>query len=171
MPLEDEGGQLKAGKPEQFFKSSFNDQFPSFSPDGRWLAYQSNESGSNEVYVRAFPPPSSGQGRRWQISNGGGTAPRWLRNGRELVYGSGDQIMAASYTVKGDTFVAEKPRVWIAKLGGASVVGTQWDLATDGKRVVVLTPVESAEAPKQEHEVVFLENFFDELRRRVPVNK
>jgi hypothetical protein len=89
------------------------------------------------------------------------------------VYRSGDQIMAASYTVKGDAFVAEKPRVWIAKLGaaasgpGASV----WDLAPDGKRVAVLTPVESADAPRQDHEVVFLENFFDELRRRVPVGK
>jgi hypothetical protein len=66
--------------------------------------------------------------------------------------------------VNGGTFVAEKARVWIAKLGG-----TQWDLAPDGKRVVVLTPVESAEAPTQDHEMVFLLNFFDELRRRVHV--
>jgi hypothetical protein len=72
--------------------------------------------------------------------------------------------MAVSYAIRGDTFVAEKPRVWIAKLGG-----TSWDLAPDGKGVLMLTPVESAEAPKQEHEVVFLENFFDELRRRVPL--
>jgi hypothetical protein len=78
--------------------------------------------------------------------------------------------MAASYTVKGDTFVPEKPRVWIAKLGGSSV-GTQWDLDPDGKRVAVLTPVDSPETPKHDHEVVFLENFFDELRRRVPVGK
>ncbi len=166
VPLEDQGGQLKAGKPEQFLKSSFNDLNPSFSPDGRWLAYQSNESGKNEVYVRAFPPPSSGQGGKWQISNNGGTQPRWSRSGHELFYRSGDQILAASYIVTGDTFVAEKPRVWIAKLGG-----TQWDLAPDGKRVAVVTPVESAEAPKQEHEVVFLQNFFDELRRRVPLGK
>jgi hypothetical protein len=71
-----------------------------------------------------------------------------------LLYKSGDQIMAASYTVKGDTFVVEKPRVWLAKLGG-----TEWDLAPDGKRMSVLTPVESPEAPKQEHEVVFLQDF------------
>lgn len=74
--------------------------------------------------------------------------------------------MAASYSVKGDTFVPEKPRVWIAKVGG-----TEWDLAPDGKRVVVVRPVETAEAPRQEHEVVFLENFFDELRRRAPASK
>jgi hypothetical protein len=72
--------------------------------------------------------------------------------------------MAVSYTVKGDSFVPENPRVWIDKLGLMD-----WDLAPDGKRVLVLAPVESAEAPKQEHEVVFLENFFDELRRRVPL--
>jgi eukaryotic-like serine/threonine-protein kinase len=167
LPVEELGGQLKAGKPEQFLKSSFNDAVPTFSPDGRWLAYYSNESGKYEVYVRAFPPPSSGQGGKWQISNGGADyVSRWSRNGHDVLYRSGDQVMAASYTVKGDAFLAEKPRVWIAKLGG-----TDWDLAPDGKRVVVVTPVESAEAPKQEHEVVFLENFFDELRRRVPVGK
>jgi serine/threonine-protein kinase len=165
LPLHEQGGQLKAGKPEQFLKSSFRDQFPSFSPDGRWLAHQSNESGRNEVYVRAFPPPASGEGGKWQISNSGGSAPRWSPNGHDLVYQSGDQIMAATYTAKGDTFAAEKPRVWIAKLGGP-----QWDLAADGKQVVVLTPVDT-QAPKQDHEVVFIQNFFDELRRKVPVRE
>jgi serine/threonine-protein kinase len=164
VPLKDGGGQLKAGTPQQFLKSGFSDYAQGFSPDGRWLAYYSNESGKFEVYVRAFPPPASGQGGKWQISDGGGTSASWSRNGHELFYESGDQIMVASYTVKGDTFVAEKPRVFIAMRAG-----TTWDLAPDGKRVLLLTPVESAAAPKQEHEVVFLLNFFDELRRRLPV--
>jgi hypothetical protein len=166
VPLEEQGGRLKAGKPEQFLKTNFVDQAPSFSPDGKWLAYHSNESGTNEVYVRAFPPPASRQGGKWQISNFGGTEPRWSHNGHDLIYRSGDQIMTASYTVKGDTFVSEKPRVWIAKLGG-----TQWDLSSDGRRVAVLMPMESEEAPKQEHEIVMLLNFFDELRRKVPLGK
>jgi hypothetical protein len=72
---------------------------------------------------------------------------------------------AASYTAKGDAFVAEKPRVWLAKLGG-----TDWDLAPDGKRVAVVTP-EGSEAPKQEHEVAMLLNFADDLRRKVPAGK
>jgi len=72
VPLEEQGGQLKAGKPEQFLKSSSNDRAPSFSPDGRWLAYESDESGKYEVYVRAFPPGSSGQTAKWQVSNSGG---------------------------------------------------------------------------------------------------
>lgn len=94
---------------------------------------------------------------------------RWARNGHDLVYQSGDQILAASYTAKGDTFAVGKSRVWIAKGVAPSSIST-WNLAPDGKRVVVRTPVES-EAPKQGHEVVFLEDFFDELRRRVLVTK
>jgi hypothetical protein len=75
--------------------------------------------------------------------------------------------MGVSYSVKGDTLVADKPRVWTDKLDKIR----DGDLAPDGKRMLVLTPVESAQPPKQEHEVVFLFNFFDELRRRVPAGK
>lgn len=167
VPVEEQGGELKAGKPEQFLKSRFIDALPSFSPDGRWLVYHSSEAGKNEVYVRAFPPPSAGPGGKWQISNSGGVWPEWSRNGHDLFYQSGDQLMAVSYSVNGDTFVAGKPRLWIAKLGTTA----GWDLAPDGKRVLTLAPVGSAEAPKPEHEVVFLENFFDYLRQRVPLGK
>jgi serine/threonine-protein kinase len=162
VPLEEANGQMQAGKPEQFLKSQFADLDPEFSPDGKWLAYVSNATGSNEVYVRAFPDA----GGQWQISNNGGTQAVWSRNGHDLLYQSGDQIMAVSYTLKGDSFVPDKPRVWLAKLGG-----NEWDLAPDGKRVAVVMPVGTPEAPKQDHEVVFLENFFDYLRRRVPFSK
>jgi len=117
------------------------------------------------VYVRPFPPPSSGHGGKWPISNSGGTGARWSRTRPELVYQSGDQVMAVRYAVTGETFVAEKPRVWMPKLSGVD-----WDLAPDGKRVAVLTPVRSADVPTREHEVVFLLNFFDERRRRVPLS-
>jgi hypothetical protein len=161
LPLVDQDGMWKAGEPELFSTSTNAERLPSFSPDGRWLAYDSDESGRVEVYVRAFPPPSSGQGGKWQISNSGGSGARWSRSGPELVYRSGDQVMTARYTVTGDSFVAEKPRVWITKLGGWA-----WDLAPDGRRVAVLTPVESA--PPREHSVVILFNFVEELRRRLP---
>jgi len=167
VPLEEQGGRLKAGKPEPFFKSGFDDRRPSFSPDGRWLAYDSNESGKFEVYVRAFPQ-SAGLGGKWQISNSGGSAPRWSRNGHDLLYRSGVQIMAASYTVQGGTFVAGKPRVWIANMG---TVINGWDLAPDGRRALAVSQEESAEGAKPEHQVVFLENFFDYLRERAPVRK
>jgi serine/threonine-protein kinase len=168
VALDEQGGQLRAGTPEPFLKSAFSDQAPSFSPDGRWLAYHSNESGRNEVFVRAFPLPASGQGGKWQISYSGGAFPRWSRTGHALVYQSGDQLMTVSYTANDTTFEADKPRVWIASLSGAA--GSDWDLAADGKRIVAVIPEGAAQAPP-EHEIVMLLNFADELRRRVPVGK
>ena len=169
VALEDQGGQLKAEAPEQFIKSTFSDQWPSISPDGRWLAYQSTESGKNEVYVRAFPPSATASDGKWKVSNDGGVLPHWSRTGYELVYQSADQVMTVSYTVKGTTFIADKPRVWIASLSGAP--GNGWDLAPDGKRVVALIPDATAKAPPPEHVIVMLQNFADELRRRVPLGK
>jgi Tol biopolymer transport system component len=167
VPLEEQGGQLKAGQPEQFLKRTSGDGTGRFSNDGRWLAYISTESGKYEVYVRPFPPPASGQGGKWQISNNGATgALLWAHNGHELYYAQGDQIMAVSFIAKGDAFVAGKPRVWIPKLGGTVI-----DVAPDDKRVAVIMPVESTSAPQQEHDIVMLQNFFDEVRRRVPIGK
>jgi serine/threonine-protein kinase len=170
VPLEDQGGQLKAGTPEPLFTSTFQDQNPAFSPDGRWLAYQSNESGRDEVYVRAFPPPASGQGGKWQISNSGGTYPHWSRAGHELVYQADDQLMTVSYAVNGATFIADKPSVWIAALGALPGPNSNWDLAPDGTRVAAVIQG-GGEAPQQEHVIVMLQNFADELRRRVPLGK
>jgi Tol biopolymer transport system component len=164
VPVEEDGGKLKAGKSEQFLKSQFNYGRPALSRDGHWLAYQSNASGDPEVYVRAFPD----NGSQWPISNSGGTNPVWSRASHELLYQSGDRIMAASYTVKGATFVTDSPHVWLDKLGG-----TDWDLAPDGKQLVVVSPVQKqqSEAPQQDHTVVLLLNFFDYLRQRVPLDK
>jgi len=172
VSLTEEGGHLKAGTAERLLKSSANDSLPSFSPDGRWLAYTSAEAGATEVFVRAFPQPASGSGGRWQISTNGGDLPVWSRSGHDLFYQSGDQIMAASYAVTRDTFVPGKPRLWVpTRVASLRPNSYAWDLAPDGKRVVLLTPVDSSDGGKQEHEVVLLQNFFDELRRRVPLGK
>ncbi|MGQ0737202.1 MAG: hypothetical protein ACT4QD_26595, partial [Acidobacteriota bacterium] len=72
--------------------------------------------------------------------------------------------------VNGDAFVAEKPRVWIARSGAAEISdAVTWDLAPDGTRVAVVAPADAVQAPRRDHHVVFLLNFFDELRRRVPL--
>lgn len=166
LPLAPVARGIKAGKAAQIVTTQSDNYTPAFSPDGRWLAYVSNESGKNEVYVTAFPVQASGAGAQWQISNSGGELPAWLASRHELIYKAGDQLMSVSYKASRDSFVASKPRVWIAKLGSQ-----QFDLAPDGKRVLVLTQVETPDAPNAEHEVVLLENFFDYLRRRVPVTK
>ncbi len=84
------------GKPtsEPLIQTSFSETQPEISPDGHWLAYVSNESGLNEIYVRPFPNVNGG---RWQLSTAGGNRPAWARSGKELFYGvgRGDQAEAS----------------------------------------------------------------------------
>jgi Tol biopolymer transport system component len=166
VPLESDGAGVRGGKPEVFLQTPADERSPSFSPDGRWMAYSSDESGTVQVYVRAFPD----KGGKRQISNSGGGYPMWSRNGRELFFETLDNhIMVAAYTVKDDSFVADKPRVWSEKqIGITANAARNVDLAPDGKRIIALMPVETAEGQKARNHVIFLENFFDELRRRVP---
>jgi serine/threonine-protein kinase len=153
---------VRLGKPELFLGTPFDEGRPVFSPDGHWLAYTSNESGTFEVYVRPFPGP----GGKWQISKGGGSSPLWSRDGRELLFETLDgRVMAAGYSVKSDSFAAGKPRVWSERLlyaGGAPV----YDLAPDGKRIAAI--LASDQAGGEPTHLTFLLNFFDELRRRAP---
>jgi serine/threonine-protein kinase len=140
---------------------------PALSPDGHWLAYQSNETGIFEVYVRPFPGPGS----KSQISTGGGRLPVWSRNGRELFFLNPDQrIMVAGYTAKDNSFAAGKPRVWSERRLLVSNADLPYDLAPDGKRFAVfLYPGGTFEQEqKSTDSVTVLLNFFDELKRRVP---
>jgi Tol biopolymer transport system component len=164
----DGAGQLRAGKPELFLKTADLLSFPAFSPDGRWLAYADAPAGSYEVYVRAFPD----KGTQVQISNAGGTIPVWSRNGHELFYRTEDnRIMVANYTVKGESFLADKPRAWSGKQLANLGLAVNFDLAPDGKRFVVLMPVENPEPREAQNHLTLVVNFFDELRRRVPTGK
>ena len=97
----------------------------------------------------------------------------WSHTGHDLFFETPDnQIMVAAYTVKGDSFVADKPRMWSEKQIGGIVGTEELDLAPDGKRIVALMPgTESKAAEEAQNHVVVLLNFFDELRRRVPVGR
>ncbi len=168
VPVESDAAGLRAGEPEPFLKTSSDERHPSFSPDGRWLAYTSNETGTYQVYVRAFPD----RGGKWQISNGGGAYVVWSRQNHELFFRTLDgQIMIAEYTVGGDSFAPQRPRVWSEKrlANFGPLTNPTYDLAPDGKRIAALMPAEGPDA--QAHHVIFLQNFYDELRRRVPVRK
>jgi len=167
LPLTgDEASGWKPGEPTVFLNGPFIERGAAFSPDGRWLAYSSDESGRAEVYVRPFPGP----GGKWQVSTAGGVWPTWSRSRRELFYlGLDGRIMEAGYTVEGDSFRAEKPRVWSLGL----VVGPfnrTFDMHPDGERVAVLKAAED-EAEGTRDRVVLILNFFDELRRIAPVSR
>jgi Tol biopolymer transport system component len=170
MTLEVEGDEKsgwKVGEPKPFLNSPFAETVPAFSPDGRWLAYDSNESGNFEVYVRPFPGP----GRKWQISTAGGDWPMWSQNGKELFYRTADnKIMVATYVTSGDSFHANKPELWSPGQFNTSGPARNFDLHPDGKRFAVLKAGVTGEVPKVD-KVTFIFNFFDELRRKVQSGK
>jgi len=166
VPIQNQDGELRAGQPEVFLNSRFNERDGAFSPDGKWVAYHSDESGPFEVYVRSFP----GRGAKVQISNGGGWHPSWSRNAMELYFHTPQgRLMVASFTEKGDSFVAERPRLWSNTPVAYDINSRDWDVAPDGKHVVALVPVNAGSF--SDTHVSFLLNLFDELRRRAPAGK
>ncbi len=148
----------KPGQPKVFLSASFQETEPAFSPDGRWIAYRSNESGTYEIYVRPFPGP----GGKTQISTGGGSLPQWSRNGKELYYiaSTRDKIMAVTYSAIGDSFRAEKPRIW--STGQISERGS-YVPSPDGKRIGVLKSPGAVDAAPI-NKVDFIFNFIDQIR-------
>jgi serine/threonine-protein kinase len=133
---------------------------PAVSPDGRWLAYSSDESGTAEVYVRPFPDAATA---RWQVSSSGGTNPVWSRDSRELFYTSGHGEMASVPIKPGPTFNPGEPRP-LFPVGPFTVNGNAgvFDVSPDGKRFLMIRPV----AGLGETELVVVQNWFQELKQR-----
>jgi serine/threonine protein kinase len=157
----------KAGNPELFLSTPANEARPAFSPDGRWIAYYSDESGKTEIYVRPFPPLASGSGGKWQVSNGGGLNEIWSRDGRQLFFESLDgHIMVADYATQGDSFLPGKPRVWSPTPIRQTGLVMNLDLAPDGKRFAVF-PAANPANDKSPLQITFLMNFFEDVRRKV----
>ncbi len=144
-------------------QQEFLEAQPVISPDGRWMAYQSDESGRLEIYARPFPDVQAGQ---WQISSNGGQSPLWSPLGGELLYRSGSKIQSVSVDANSSFRVDVAETVY----DGAFFldVGTQWDVDRTGQRLVVIKNVEPTgeEVPEQVH---FVQNWFDELKERVPL--
>ena len=154
-------------KAQPFLRTPFNENAPRFSPDGRWLAYISDESGNFEVYVQPYPGP----GGKWQISTDGGNEPVWNRNGRELFYRSGDKMMAVDIATQ-PSFVAGKPRMLFqGQYSSSSPPDTlpYYDVSSDGQRFLMLKPSEQAGTASTQINVVL--NWFEELKQKVPTGK
>ena len=147
---------------------------PALSPDGRWLAYKSTESGTEEVYVRPFPDTQSA---RWQISTNGGSHPDWSADGSELFYlelGGDDRagtgaLMAVPIDAE-TSFTPGTPRKLFA--GNFAVIGGQrlvYDVANDGQRFLMIKNAANSDEDSG-GEIIIVQNFVDELQRLVPVD-
>jgi len=161
VPLQVAADVAVAGTPEPFLRTPAVESWPAFSPDGRWLAYGSSESGTFEVYVRAFPD----DGHAVRISQGGGRAATWARNGRELLYGTDDgRVMVVGYTVVDGAFKATNPEQWTPVAMAAAGVLPTFDLAPNGERILALLPSPDARAAPAPNHVTFISNLFEKLR-------
>ena len=150
---------------EPLVKTRANENFPEISPGGRWLAYSSNASGKQEVWVRPYPDSESG---RWQVSTNGGQWPIWSRNGRELFYMALDgALMGVQVKDTGSTWTATspgkilEPGYWSSNV----LIGRQYDVSLDGKRFLVVTPPKDAGDPP---ELIVMQHWNEELKALVP---
>jgi len=129
-------------KPRPLVQTKFDEGSPKFSPDGKWVAYCSNESGRPEVYVTPYPGP----GARIQVSADGGFDPVWRRKGGELYYRQNDSMMVVSVATQ-PKLTLSKPRVlWerhyrqgtSVSCGGVGATTTNYDVTADGERFVMI---------------------------------
>lgn len=124
-------------KPYPYLQTPYNEVWGQFSPDGKWVAYYSDESGKFEVYIRPFPDSGAG---KWQVSTAGGTIPRWRQDGKELYYIAENGDLDAVPILSGSTFSYGAP-IPLFRLPSSSYVDdTIYDVSPDGQRFLVSTP-------------------------------
>jgi serine/threonine-protein kinase len=133
---------------------------PAVSPDGRWLAYASNESGTPEVYVRPFPDAGSA---RWQVSTAGGRDPVWSHSGKELFYRSAkDQLMTVAVR-PGATFAVEQPKALFSTAAYVAIAPVpSFDVSPDDRRFLLLRET----AANERNELIVVQNWTQELKNR-----
>jgi len=156
------------GAPAPFLVTPFQERAAVFSPDGRWIAYVSDESGRDEIYAQRYPGP----GRKYTVSTDGGREPLWSPDGSELFYRTADQVMAVPIGL-GDTLRVGTPRpIFADSYDRDSTVGSggvaNYDVTADGEHFVMLsTDLRRSEAEGGPR-VILIRNFFEELRQKVP---
>jgi serine/threonine-protein kinase len=140
---------------------------PEISPDGRYLGYQSNESGREEIYVKPFPRVSDG---RWQVSTDGGTRPVWSRDGRELFYFDlSNTIIAVPVEVSSRTFSIGKPlKLFTSRYATSLTAHREYDVARDGRHFLMLKEDAASDRDAAPAAMIVVQNWFEELKARVP---
>jgi len=153
---------LEAGVPQRWRGSAAFEVAPSYSPDGRWIAYASNASGTFEVYVSQV----SG-GEPFRVSVGGGSMPRWASPKGEVIYRTNDRAMIAPYRITGHRFIVGTLRRWPAPALADTGVLPNFDVSPDGARLAALVPAGRPEDQQSRDHVTVLFNLFEEVQRRL----
>jgi hypothetical protein len=151
--------------PRPFRASRAEESFPSFSPDGRWLAYQSDETGRLEIYVEAFPGP----GERFQVSADGGVEPIWSRSSSEIFFLHREELFVVEARVRGDRLTIGTPRSLFRHniVSGNSVDGRTYDVTADGQRILAVS-IPRDELPRR---VEFVTDLVPQLHLLAPSTK
>ena len=162
VPITVDAAALKAGKPEPFVVSDAFELYPAFSPDGRWIAHVSLEEGAYQIYVRQFPD----SGRKWRVSDQGGTVAAWSPDERRLFYESLDhQVMAVDFKVVDGEFQPDSPKPWPDAQLADTGMGPGFEVAPDGRLVALMAPSGSL-PPQGASNVTLVLSFFSEVKRR-----
>ena len=151
-------------------QTTFSERNGELSPDGRWLAYQSDESGQQEIYVRPFPDIDTG---RWQVSTGGGSRPLWARSGEELFYLAPDGAVMRVAVKGAATFRADTPTRLFQGPYFAPATGRifrTYDVSPDAQRFLMIKEGGGAEDTSAAPSLIVVQNWTEELKRLVPVN-
>jgi Tol biopolymer transport system component len=147
--------------PRSYVATTTDETAPAFSPDGKWVALVSRESGRNEVYVRSFPDPSS----KLQVSASGGTQPVWSADGRRLYYRAGARLLAARVTLSPTFALLGRDTVLVnTSLAAGNFFGASYDVPRDGRRILAILP------GVDDFQLVVSPNWITELRRRLAEN-
>ena len=156
----------EARKAVPLIRTAFNELNAEVSPDGRWLAYQSSESGQDEIYVAPFPEVGDG---RWQVSTAGGTRPLWARNGQELFYLAPDGVTGVTIAA-GTSFKAGRPTRLIERryFAETAFLGRTYDVSPDGQRFLMIKSGLAAGEGMERSNIVVVQGWFEELKRAVP---
>jgi len=157
--------ETRSGRISSFLNSKNEELYPELSPDGRWIAYTSDETGRNEVYIRPFPGP----GGKWQVSGNGGMQPLWSKNGKHLFYRWWDQMWAVDIQT-GSSFSISNRRMLFVRPGyGWGHPIRSYDLSLDGQQFLMIKPEQRKPSPITE--MILIQNWFEELKRLVPTGK
>jgi Tol biopolymer transport system component len=157
------------GEWKPLLKEAQQEAVPEISPDGRWMAYQSNESGQSEVYVRPFPDVNKGKS---QVSATGGWDPLWSPDTRELFYRNGDAVMAVKVETD-PVFEPGKPEVLFQGKYVPELNGTSWAVGRDGRFLMMKAVGSTEKAPPAEppRKITVVLNWLEELKQRVPASR